>query len=300
MTGQYSATASPQNASHVRYGPRRGVTVLPGWPMPARRSRRAMPNATNATQALSTLKRGAAPPGSQYAMARYAARAPESATSSSPDRIASFFIGRQTRNDPATTAVQQAAAAPRLNRWALLPRHARLLRRVRIGSVLFFLRRLRQLRRLRRDGRQLSGRRQRIAADAERTQIRFGEVEHADDVGRQRQNDVGLLGRLLIVREQTADDRDVAETGHALQRRALIVANQPGEHVGLALAQPDDGVDLAVAERREPAESGARDAAHLHPDRQRHVVVMVRARRDVDVDADVLVGERRNRLLRRA
>ena len=31
--------------------------------------------------------------------------------------------------------------------------------------------------------------------------------------------------------------------------------------------------------------------------RQRHLVVVVRARRDVDVDADVLVVERRDRLL---
>ena len=79
--------------------------------------------------------------------------------------------------------------------------------------------------------------------------------------------------------------------------RALLVANQAGQHVGLAVLQPDHRVDRAVAERRQAAEAGARDAAHLDLQRQRHLVVVVRARRDVDVDADVLVVERRDRLL---
>ena len=82
--------------------------------------------------------------------------------------------------------------------------------------------------------------------------------------------------------------------------RPLVVANQAGEHVGLAVPQPDDRVDLAVAERRQAAEAGARDALHRDLQRQRHLVVVMRARRDVDVHADVLVVERGDRLLRRA
>ena len=42
-----------------------------------------------------------------------------------------------------------------------------------------------------------------VAADAERRQIRLGQFQHANDAGRQRQDDVGLL-RLLLVVAQTA------------------------------------------------------------------------------------------------
>ena len=40
----------------------------------------------------------------------------------------------------------------------------------------------------------------------------------------------------------------------------LVVADQAGQHVRLAVAQPDDRVDLAVAERRQAAEARARNA----------------------------------------
>ena len=102
------------------------------------------------------------------------------------------------------------------------------------------------------------------------------------------------------VGEQPADDRQVAQAGHALEHAALVVANQAGEQVRLAVLQPDHRVDRAVAERRQPAEAGARDAADLDLERQRHLVVVMGARRDVDVHADVLVVERRDRLLRHA
>ena len=104
----------------------------------------------------------------------------------------------------------------------------------------------------------------------------------------------------LVVREQPADDRQVAQARDAVQRAPLVVADEPGQHVGFAVAQPDHRVDLAIAERRQTAEAGSRDALNADFQRQRHVVVVVRARRDVDVDADVLVVERRDRLLRRA
>ena len=68
---------------------------------------------------------------------------------------------------------------------------------------------------------------------------------------------------LRVVREEAADDREVAQPGNAGQHRALVVANEAGEHVGLAVLQPDHGVDRAVAERRQIAEARARNAAHL-------------------------------------
>ena len=46
--------------------------------------------------------------------------------------------------------------------------------------------------------------------------------------------------------------REVAEAGHAGQDGALFVADQAGEHVGLAVLQPDGRGDLRVAEGRQP------------------------------------------------
>ena len=56
--------------------------------------------------------------------------------------------------------------------------------------------------------RQFRERRERIAADAERPQVGFGQIEHANDVRRQRQDDVGLLAVFVRVAEQAADDRE--------------------------------------------------------------------------------------------
>ena len=80
----------------------------------------------------------------------------------------------------------------------------------------------------------------------------------------------------------------------------LVVADEAGQHVGFAVPQPNHRVDLAIAERRQPAEARRRKCSDRHLQRQRHVVVVMRARRDVDVHADVLVVERGDRLLRRA
>src|SRR5690349_23107146 len=51
------------------------------------------------------------------------------------------------------------------------------------------------------------------------------------------------------------------------------VSNQAGKHICFAVAQPDDGVDFAVAERRQAAESGARNIADRHQQVERDVVV---------------------------
>ena len=53
--------------------------------------------------------------------------------------------------------------------------------------------------------------RRRIASEPERTQIRFREIQHTDDVRRQRQDDVGLVDLFAVVGEEPSDDRQVAE-----------------------------------------------------------------------------------------
>ena len=102
------------------------------------------------------------------------------------------------------------------------------------------------------------------------------------------------------MREQPSEQRDVTQSRHALEGVALVVANQSCQHVRLAVAQADDCIDLAVAERRQPAEAGAGDVGHRDIQLQRYVVVEVGARRDRDVHADVLIVERGDRLLWRA
>ena len=61
--------------------------------------------------------------------------------------------------------------------------------------------------------RQLDERRDRIASDTERSQVRLREVEDANDVRRQREDDVGLLGLFLRMCEEPADDRQIAQAG---------------------------------------------------------------------------------------
>ena len=138
------------------------------------------------------------------------------------------------------------------------------------------------------DNRQIDQRRVAVVADPEWPQIVFIQIEHANDVRRQRQHDVGLRGLLAVVREQPPDDRQIAQAGNAFHDRPLVVANEAGEKVRLAVAKPDRRGDLAVAECRQPAEACSGQTRDDDLQRQRHIIVVVRPRRDVDVDANVL------------
>ena len=126
------------------------------------------------------------------------------------------------------------------------------------------------------------------------------QVQHAHDARRQRQDDVGLLRLAAVVREQSSHERKVAQPGHPFEHAPLVVADQARQQVRLAVLQADHGVDLAIAEGGQPAEAGAGNTADQNLQRQRHLAIVMRARRDVDVHADVLVVERRDRLLRDA
>ena len=84
--------------------------------------------------------------------------------------------------------------------------------------------------------------------------------------------------------------------GRPGHHRALLVADQTGEHVGFAVLQPDRRRDLPIAEGRQAIQR-ARHVAQRHLQRQRHLVVVMRPRRDVDVHADRFVDERGDRLL---
>ena len=129
----------------------------------------------------------------------------------------------------------------------------------------------------------------RITAQPEWPQVALRQVQHADDVGRQRQDDIGLLRLLVVDGEQPADQRQVAQPWRARELGPLVVADQAREHVGLAVLEADRGRDFTIAEGRKSAEAAAGHAAQRQLQRQRDVVVVVRSRRDVDVDADVPV-----------
>ena len=58
-------------------------------------------------------------------------------------------------------------------------------------------------------------------------EVRFSQVERADDVRRQRQDDVGLDRLLAVAGEQPADKRDVAQAWNAVEDRPLFIADEP-------------------------------------------------------------------------
>ena len=76
----------------------------------------------------------------------------------------------------------------------------------------------------------------RIAADAERPQVGFGEIEHADDVRRQREDDVGLLSSPCGC-ARTGGRRAGGRSGPGMPSSdcALVVADQARQHVRLAV-----------------------------------------------------------------
>ena len=91
-----------------------------------------------------------------------------------------------------------------------------------------------------------------LAAHEERAEVRLGDLGPPDHVRRQGHHDVGLLGLVLVLREQPPDERDAREAGQAGEPLPLVVEDEPGEHVRLAVAQADRRVDGAAVEGRQP------------------------------------------------
>ena len=79
----------------------------------------------------------------------------------------------------------------------------------------------------------------------------------------------------------------------------VVLLDQAGEEVRLAVAQPDDRLDLTRADDRlrdaRAQVDRAGEVRHLDLDLERDLLVVVDARLDLKRDADVLVGERRDR-----
>ena len=120
-----------------------------------------------------------------------------------------------------------------------------------------------------------------LGADPDRQQVGGGDVGAPDDVRREREHDVGALHLVRLAAEQPAEDRDVGEPRDAGVALDLVGADQAGEEVGLAVLEPDGGLDVAGADDRLLADV-ARDVRDLDLDLERHLVVVVDARLDVD------------------
>ena len=124
--------------------------------------------------------------------------------------------------------------------------------------------------------------------------------EHAHDSRRQRQDDVRFLRLAAVVREQPADERHVAQPGTPSSTRRSLSRIRPASRFVSPSCRRITVLISRLPNVGQPAEAGPGNAADQDPQRQRHLAVVMRARRDVDVHADVLVVERRDRLLRDA
>ena len=83
-------------------------------------------------------------------------------------------------------------------------------------------------------------------------------LARADDVRRQQHHDVGLADRVVVGREELLENRHVDGAREPGQRLALVLAQQAGQQVRLAVAKAQARGDRALAERRH-ADAGHRD-----------------------------------------
>ena len=80
------------------------------------------------------------------------------------------------------------------------------------------------------------------------------------------------------VRKQAADDGQIAQARrHRENTRRSSSRMRPARRFGLTVLEANDRADLAIAERRQIPEPGARDVAHLDLQRQRDLIVVMRS-----------------------
>jgi hypothetical protein len=123
---------------------------------------------------------------------------------------------------------------------------------------------------------------------AEGPKIALVQVQHPHDPRRQRQHDIGLLGLTTVVREQSADEWEVAEPGDAFEHTTLVVSDQASQQVCLTVLQANDRIDFAIPECRQSTEPRSRNAPEQDSHRQLQLAVVYRTRGDLDIDAEVL------------
>ena len=138
-----------------------------------------------------------------------------------------------------------------------------------------------------------------LRADVDRAQVRRRELVRADDARRQQHHDVGLPDVGVVVGEQLLQERHAQDAGEPAQRSALVLAQQPGQQVRLAVAQPQPGGDLARGEGRQGLAGNHRvlaAGAVLQHQVHHDVALVGDPRGHLDDHADRPVGERGQRI----
>src|SRR5207248_9143984 len=120
--------------------------------------------------------------------------------------------------------------------------------------------------------------------------------ERARKPRRDEEHDLGAVVVVERMREEASGDRQVADEGHAVGGSPVVGADQAGEHLRLAVAQPQVGGRGARAELV-GERAGARfhrlgDVAYLEADLHADLVVERDQRLDLELEADVEVGHR--------
>ncbi|EXI79362.1 MAG: hypothetical protein AW10_02392 [Candidatus Accumulibacter appositus] len=113
---------------------------------------------------------------------------------------------------------------------------------------------------------------------------------------RDREHDLGLDSLGTMAAEQSTKHRNIAQEGHLVGRAPVFVADQTGEQLVLAVLETEDAGRRA---RADAIGDGSRfglhlvnDVADLESHLDGHFVVQVDRRFDVQLEADIDVGDR--------
>ena len=123
-----------------------------------------------------------------------------------------------------------------------------------------------------------------------------GPRERARKARRDEEHDLRAGVVVEGVREETSRDRQLAQERNTIGGAPLVVADEPGQHLRLAVAQPEIGRRGAgaelVGERARGRLHRLRDVAHLEADLHVDLVLERDERLDFQLQADVEIGDR--------
>ena len=142
-----------------------------------------------------------------------------------------------------------------------------------------------------------------LRPDVNRPEICLRNIRRADDTRRHQHDDVGLGNLLVVIREQLLQHRYVDRAREPVQRASLVLAQQTGQQIRFTIVQAKPRRHFPVAEGRDVDAADVDVAAPRvvdDGDVEQDVALERDPRRHVDVDADVLVPVRAQRVDARA
>ena len=132
-----------------------------------------------------------------------------------------------------------------------------------------------------------------------RAHVALRQLVRPHDARRQQHDDVGLPDRLVGVSEERAEQRDAEGSGEATERPAVLLTEEPGKQILLAVAETERRLDPA---RAEGGQRGSRhvdvgaEGAVLDGQLEDDLVLVGHPRRHLDDDANRAVTERSERI----